>query len=290
LTTLDQRRALALRIAKTIQRDPASIVASLRARLDTFKYDPGQDRDSHGRWTDEPGGGLGKLIKKAVSKFSPSDQEEYDKLEKKLGTTGHLRGKEAERHNALRKKIHGSPSPSYDTEDEGPTRGDNEARHRELLSRLEGDEGLSGEEMNELKSLDILSLDHMTKSDWAKLDTGDKARIYEALGDPSRSGDDEIEDLWRKVTEFDAPAESHFKPGMPSKHVDELERQEREALHPPKNKPFDAGLTKQEKADIAEYLRLERKLEESFLTDAENIRHNELRRKVEGQYDDFDED
>jgi hypothetical protein len=53
LTTLDQRRALALRIAKTIGRDPASVVAALRSRLDTsFKFNPHQKRDSHGRWTE----------------------------------------------------------------------------------------------------------------------------------------------------------------------------------------------------------------------------------------------
>jgi hypothetical protein len=53
LTTLDQRRALALRIAKTIGRDPASVVAALRSRLDTsFKFNPRQRRDDHGRWTD----------------------------------------------------------------------------------------------------------------------------------------------------------------------------------------------------------------------------------------------
>jgi hypothetical protein len=199
LTTLDQRRALALRIAKTIQRDPASIVASLRARLDTtaFDFNKRQPRDDHGRWTDKPGSGLGKLIKKAVSRFSPSDQEEYDKLESKLGKTGHLRGKEAERHNALRKKLHGSPSPSYDTEDEGPTHADNVARQHQLERQFESDEGLSSAEHDELKGLQSLAKD---ASD----------------------------------------------------------------------------------SDIAEFKRLENKLDNSYLTDAENARHNELRRKIEG--------
>lgn len=199
MTTLDQRRALALRIAKTIQRDPASIVASLRARLDTtaFDFNERQPRDDHGRWTDKPGSGLGKLIKKAVSRFSPSEQEEYDKLESKLGKTGHLRGKEAERHNALRKKLHGSPSPSYDTEDEGPTHADNVARQHQLERQFESDEGLSSAEHDELKGLQSLAKD---ASD----------------------------------------------------------------------------------SDIAEFKRLENKLDNSYLTDAENARHNELRRKIEG--------
>jgi hypothetical protein len=255
LTTLDQRRALALRIAKTIQRDPASIVASLRARLDTtattaFDFNRRQPRDYHGRWTDKPGGsggGLGKFIKKAVGKFSPSEQEEYDKLETKLRTTGHLRGKDAERHSALRKKLHGSPSPS---EDDGPTRADNETRHRELLSKLKSDEGLSGSEMKELQGLDVLSLYDMSKADWKKLGTDDKARIYEALGDPTHGDDDEIEDLWRKVTDFEA-SDSGSKPS-------------------PKQ------------SDVDEFMRLENKLDNSYLTDAENARHDELRRKIEG--------
>lgn len=51
MTTLDQRRALALRIAKTIGRDPASIVAALRSRLDSYKFNPREKRDTHGRWS-----------------------------------------------------------------------------------------------------------------------------------------------------------------------------------------------------------------------------------------------
>jgi len=275
LTTLDQRRALALRIAKTIQRDPASIVASLRSRLDTFKYDEHQKRDDHGRWTDEHGvsrkiselsadtlrtvgklagakmgekvpknnrgerilktndgklqdlvddglkpgdkyietsgphhaerktytgdgsggGGLGKFIKKAIGK--QSEQEEYDKLENKLATTGHLRGKEAERHGALRKKLHGESPVSHDEFDDGPTRADNEARQRQLERQFEGDEGLSGAEHDELKGLQSLAKD--------------------------------VSD-----------------------------------------------------SDVAEFKRLDDKLDNSYLTETESARHDELRRKVQG--------
>lgn len=163
MTTTDQRRALALRIAKTIQRDPASIVASLRARLGTsFRFNRSQKRDDHGRWTD---GG-----------------------------------------------------PSVPNMPNGPSYGGG---------------GSSGEYDDE----DIF--------------------IEEPKGPP------------------------HFKPGMPSKHVDELDRQAREALHP-KGKPFDSGLTKQEKDDIAEFTRLDIKLNNSYLTAEESDRYDELRRKVEG--------
>jgi hypothetical protein len=45
---------------------------------------------------------------------------------------------------------------------------------------------------------------------------------------PNFGGEYDDEDIF--VDEPKGP--SHFKPGMPSKHVDELKRQEREALHP----------------------------------------------------------
>lgn len=50
MTTLEQRRALALRIAKTVGRDPASLVAALRSRLAFHGH---HNQESHGNWADD---------------------------------------------------------------------------------------------------------------------------------------------------------------------------------------------------------------------------------------------
>lgn len=266
MTTLDQRRALALRIAKTIQRDPASIVASLRARLDetAFDFRKGQPRDYHGRWTDKPGGG-GGFIKKIAGKFAPSEQEEFDKLEKKLKTTGHLQGKEATRHNALRDKIHGKSPVSHDEGDDGPTHADNLARERELQRRLEGDEGLSGKEAEELASLQRLNSGQFDEGD-------DYDNPYDGMED------------------F-VPSKTPFYEQGKSKTMEKLEREEESVLHSnkPYNRETDSGLTKQELADIDEYTRLMQKLEESYLTDAEADRYDELRLKIDHEGPNYDD-
>jgi hypothetical protein len=51
MTTQDQRRKMALRIAQTIGRDTQSRVTALQVRVDAFKFNPAQQRDRNGRWT-----------------------------------------------------------------------------------------------------------------------------------------------------------------------------------------------------------------------------------------------
>src|SRR5262245_4973862 len=65
-TTRAQRRALALRIQRSMGRDTATRLTALQARVETFKhrFDPHQPRDDEGRWTDS---GVGKAIGAAKS-------------------------------------------------------------------------------------------------------------------------------------------------------------------------------------------------------------------------------
>jgi hypothetical protein len=195
LTTLDQRRALALRIAKTIGRDPASIVAALRSRLDTsFKFNPRQRRDDHGRWSDGgpsvpnmPSGpnfgggghdyvkgGKQQTIRYKVGNGSEKSITGRVIRERPDSISVVKRGRPDSATEIIQKKhiIHeGEVKPRAGTfignvpethknarpqgdGIDGPTRADNTRRMHELQDKLEGDEGLSNAEARELKSLE----------------------------------------------------------------------------------------------------------------------------------------
>jgi hypothetical protein len=205
LTTLDQRRALALRIAKTIGRDPASIVAALRSRLDTsFKFNPRQRRDDHGRWSDGGpsvpnmpsgpnfGGGGHDYVKggkQQTIRYKVGDGPEKSITgrvirERPDSISVVRRGRPDSATEIIQKKhiIHeGEVKPRAGTfignvpethknarpqgdGGEGPTRTDNERRRRELQDMLEGDQGLTDAQARELKDLNQLAKSRKIKN------------------------------------------------------------------------------------------------------------------------------
>jgi hypothetical protein len=207
LTTLDQRRALALRIAKTIGRDPASIVASLRSRLDTsFKFNPRQRRDDQGRWTDGgpsvPNMPSGKVFGGGGHDYAKGGKQQTIRYKVGDGPEKSITGRVVrERPDSISVVKRGHPDSAT-----------------EIIQKKH----IVHDEVKPRAGTFIGNVPETHKN----------ARPHGDSGPPD-------EDIF--VPE--PTGEPHFKPGMKSKHVDEMNRQEQEALHPSKTKIADYAKT-----------------------------------------------